>query len=349
VAAKSSSPVLGALCQASHKKPSDTEGKEDADSAGPKVSDDQRITADEVNKPQGWTVSVGYRFQPSSRHFVGSVEQKQREIAHNQVQNVLHLFDLSVERQISRRWALDFSVPFSHEYRDQSKTLYRTTGIGDMTVGARYWIFRPPTENGGNIVVGMSLKLPTGKDNSTGSPVSKTTGQPVQTALADQSIQLGDGGVGFSIDMQAYRPLVLGSMGYVTGSYLFNPEETNGVLTGRSKQGEGVMSVADQYLARAGVAHAVPGLPIVITMGLRMEGVPVKDVFGGSLGFRRPGYAVSGDPGFLVSVRNNVFSCNVPWAIYRKRPRSVADLTVGGAGDAAFADYLVTIGYSRRF
>ena len=82
---------------------------------------------------------------------------------------------------------------------------------------------------------------------------------------------------------------------------------------------------------------------------LRMEGVPVKDVFGGSLGFRRPGYAVSGDPGFLVSVRNNVFSCNVPWAIYRKRPRSVADLTVGGAGDAAFADYLVTIGYSRRF
>jgi hypothetical protein len=346
VAAKSSSPVLGALCQASHKS-KDTEGKED--SAGPKVADTDRITADEVNKPQGWTVSIGYRFQPSSRHFVGSVEQKQREIAHNQVQNVIHLFDLSVERQISRRWALDFSIPFAHEYRDQGSRLFRTTGFGDMTVGARYWLFRPPTENGGNIAVGMSLKLPTGKDNSTGSPVSKQTGQAVTTALADQSIQLGDGGVGFSIDMQAYRPLKFGTMGYVAGSYLFNPRETNGVPTGRSKKGEEIMSVSDQYLARAGLAHAWPGLPIVITMGLRMEGVPVKDMIGGSLGFRRPGYGVSGDPGFLVSVKGNVFSCNVPWAIYRKRARSVADLTVGGAGDAAFADYLVTIGYSRRF
>jgi hypothetical protein len=342
--------VLGALCQASHPKSKDTEGKEDADGAGPKVADTDRITADEVNKPQGWTVSIGYRFQPSSRHFVGSVEQKQREAAHNQVQNVIHLFDFSVERQISRRWALDFSIPFSHEYRDQGGRLFRTTGFGDMTVGGRYWIFRPPTENGGNIAVGMSLKLPTGKDNATGSPVSKTTGQAITgVALADQSVQLGDGGVGFSIDMQAYRPLKFGTMGYVSGSYLFNPREMNGVPTGRSKKGEEIMSVADQYLARAGIAHAWPGLPIVITMGLRMEGVPVKDVFGGSLGFRRPGYAVSGDPGFLVSVKGNVFSCNVPWAIYRKRPRSVADLTAGGAGDAAFADYLVTIGYSRRF
>ena len=96
--------MLGALCQASHQKSKDTEGKEDADGAGPKVADTDRITADDVNKPQGWTVSIGYRFQPSSRHFVGSVEQKQREIAHNQVQNVIHLFDFSVERQISRRW-----------------------------------------------------------------------------------------------------------------------------------------------------------------------------------------------------------------------------------------------------
>ena len=48
MAAKSSSPVLGALCQASHKS-KDTEGKED--SAGPKVADTDRITADEVNKP----------------------------------------------------------------------------------------------------------------------------------------------------------------------------------------------------------------------------------------------------------------------------------------------------------
>jgi hypothetical protein len=39
----------------------------------------------------------------------------------------------------------------------------------------------------------------------------------------------------------------------------------------------------------------------------------------------------------------------VPVAIRRNRRRSVSDILVGGAGDAAFADYLILVGYSHRF
>lgn len=37
------------------------------------------------------------------------------------------------------------------------------------------------------------------------------------------------------------------------------------------------------------------------SFGLRMEGVRVRDVFDKSLGFRRPGYALSLDPGLMYA------------------------------------------------
>ena len=137
---------------------------------------------------------------------------------------------------------------------------------------------------------------------------------------------------------------------YASGSYLFNPRDTNGVNSFRTRSGERVFSVADQYLIRAGISRAVPKIPgLVVTFGGRMEGVPVRDLIGGSNGFRRPGYAISGDPGFLYQRWGYVFSCSVPWAIERNRRRSVPDIANGIHGDAAFADYAFTIGLSKRF
>ena len=60
-----------------------------------------------------------------------------------------------------------------------------------------------------------------------------------------------------------------------------------------------------------------------------MEAIPVRDAFGKSNGFRRPGYAISADPGFLYSRWGYVFSCNVPWALERNRRRSVPDIANG--------------------
>ncbi len=80
-----------------------------------------------------------------------------------------------------------------------------------------------------------------------------------------------------------------------------------------------------------------------------MEGVPVRDVFGGSDGFRRPGYGISVDPGILYAHGLYTFSANVPWAVERNRKRSVADYQNHTHGDAAFADYALIFSLSRRF
>jgi hypothetical protein len=296
-------------------------------------------------------LSMGYRFQPSSRHFVGTVEQKQRELANNQIQNTYHLMDVSVSRQLTPRWSLNASLPILLASRNQlyvPRGDFRVNSIGDMTLGARAWIFRPPTESGGNIGIGFNLKLPTGKYNATGAALDRN-GAPI-IATADQSIQAGDGGTGFSLDIQAYKPTYFQSMLYFSGSYLFNPRNTNGVSTFRTRPGEEYLSVADQYLYRGGISHAVPKVRgLTATFGGRIEGVPVRDAFGKSEGFRRPGYQISIDPGFMYARGSYIFSCNIPFAVERNRRRSVPDYQNGIHGDAAFSDYALIIGFVKRF
>ena len=201
--------------------------------------------------------------------------------------------------------------------------------------------------------MGVSLKLPTGRPDATSWAIDRT-GKAV-IATADQSIQAGDGGYGFALDMQAYHRLTFSSNVYFSGTYLFNPRDTNGVPTFRTRPGETVMSVADQYLFRAGFASAVPKMGrfsfrgLTATFGARMEGVPAFDLIGDSNGFRRPGYAVSLDPGFLYARGSYLFSCNVPFAVYRNRTRSNSDYANNTWGDAAFADYALTFSFSKRF
>ena len=85
-------------------------------------------------------------------------------------------------------------------------------------------------------------------------------GNPI-IAIADQSIQAGDGTVGFAIDTQAYLPIWFRSMVYFSASYLFNPADTNGVSSTRVRFRETINSITDQYLARGGISHAVPRFP----------------------------------------------------------------------------------------
>ena len=302
-------------------------------------------------RPKLWTVSVGYRYQPSFRHFIGTVEQTQREVNHNQIENIYHLLDVSVERQITPRWSAFASVPVLFAHRNQlyaPSAKYSVNSFGDASVGARAWIFKPPTESGDNISVGLSLKLPTGKYNATG--LAKDSKGQTIIATADQSIQAGDGGTGFAVDIQGYKRTYFNSELYFSTLYLFNPRDTNGVSTFRKLPGELVMSVSDQYLYRGGVGHAVSKIRgLAVSIGGRMEGVPVRDAFGKSDGFRRPGYAISVEPGFLFRHRDYTFSCNIPWAVERNRKRSVADYANNTHGDAAFADYSLNFSLSRRF
>ena len=58
---------------------------------------------------------------------------------------------------------------------------------------------------------------------------------------------------------------------------------------------------------------------------------------------------VAVEPALAYVAGKNTITLGVPFAIYRNRLVSVADEANGTHGDAAFADYLILVGYSRRF
>ena len=273
------------------------------------------------------------------------------------MENRLHLFDLSLSYQVSPRWSLNVAAPFMTVDRisHRNDTLTHSAGMGDMSVGAKFWIFRPPTESRQNIQVGFSMKLPTGDPS-----VTNEVGP--NTVAVDQSIQLGDSGTGFSLDFMAFksiRRITLFSM----GAYLFNPKNTH--LPSGTRQvapsppgigyrgfsGPGTLySVSDQYLLQSGAGYAVPKLTgLAFTVTGRVEGVPARDIIGREDGFRRPGYAVSVGPGIMYSRGRNTWSVSAPIAVRRDRTENVNDAARGSHGDAAFADYLLLVGYSRTF
>jgi hypothetical protein len=301
----------------------------------------------------GLTITTGYRVYNSWRHFIGTDEQKQREELHNAVLNHVNLFELDLNYQFTPRLSIIASVPGMEATRHQESNptnYYRSGGIGDVTVGVHSWIFRPPTENNGNVSISAQLKLPTGINDAKGTTM--VNGTP-QTRPFDESIQPGDGTWGFALATEAYHPVIWKTTAYFTGSWLFSPQDTTGVLTYRKQPGEQVISATDQYLWRGGFSRPVTGVKVLrglaFSMGGRMEGVPVRDAFGSSNGFRRPGYVISIEPGFMYSRGRYMFTASGPWAMERNRTRSVSDIANNTHGDAAFADYSVITGLSYSF
>lgn len=302
----------------------------------------------------GLTITTGFRTYSSYQHFIGTVEQHQRQTLHNAVLNHVDLFELDLNYQLTPRVSVIATVPGMEATRHGESTntnYYRSGGIGDVTVGAQTWIFRPPTENHGNVSISGSLKLPTGINDAKGT--TTLSNGTTQERPFDESIQPGDGTWGFQLATEAYHPVIWQTTAYFTGSWLFSPQDTTGVQTFRPAPGEGVISATDQYLWRGGFSRPVTGVKLLrgtaLSVGGRMEGVPVRDAFGKSDGFRRPGYVISIEPGLMYARGSYMFNVSGPWAMERNRKTSVTDLENHTHGDAAFADYTIIAGISKTF
>ena len=205
-----------------------------------------------------WGFSLGWRYQESDRHFVGDEYQEERDELGNQVINHVNLADLTVRYQATKRVELSLGVPIfmatrSQSLRQQGVELerYQTAarGVGDVFFTTRRWMFDPDTHPGGNLQLGVGVKIPTGQNNATdtfrvlsGSTVTN------QIRTVDQSIQPGDGGFGILVDFTTFSAMAGGKMSvYGGGAYLATPGEKSNVQTYRTAPGEEVMSIADQY------------------------------------------------------------------------------------------------------
>jgi hypothetical protein len=257
-----------------------------------------------------WVVSVSGRYLHPTRHFVGDVQQYNRQEDANQVINHQVFVDLGVQYTVTSQWNIGLVMPFAISDRSQlapaSQGGFRchtqAAGLSDMRGGGYYWIWNPRNNPKGNVEVGMALKMPTGEDGAVDTFLTKSG--PVVHPV-DQSIQPGDGGWGFTVELNAYRQLFNRTAAYLQAFYLFNPENENNVLTWRDNSStipgavtvtpnqasyyEHYMSIPDQYFARAGFSYlAVPSWGLAVNLGGRVEGIPLHDALGGSDGFRRP-------------------------------------------------------------
>src|SRR5262249_61030608 len=130
------------------------------------------------------------------------------------------------------RATLASSMPIMYAKRKNGSThdrIFHSSGIGDVSPGARMWLVRPPSESRQNIAFGVGLKLPTGKPDVTN---TFRTATGTVTQVVDQSIQLGDGGVGGVFDMQAYKAVKFMTF-FAAGGYFFHPPKTHALQTRR--------------------------------------------------------------------------------------------------------------------
>jgi hypothetical protein len=318
-----------------------------------------------------WQFNTNYRYFKSFRHFKGTQEQKDRLVQHTDVRNYSHSLDLSIVRKLDERWSLSLNMPllansrsslYEHglvngSYVKRERRSTHSYGLGDMRFSAYYWLLNPHKSMKGNIQLGLGIKFATGVDDYQDYWYNVGPGGTKELRTVDQSIQLGDGGTGITAELNAYRTIDRVSL-YANGFYLFNPRDVNGVRTYRETlspllYNESIMSVADQYLFRTGVAYNVND--IGFSIGSRIDGIPVHDAIGGSNGFRRPGYIVAIEPGINYSTSKVHYYLNVPFAVERNRTQSVTDKERSREtgtkvqGDAAFADYVINIGASFKF
>lgn len=310
-------------------------------------------------------LGINYRFFKSFRHFRGLEEEPDRVTNSTEVINFSHSTDFFLTYGISKRVYSSITLPtvfnsrsslYEHGRNERNTTFSR--GIGDIRFGIGAWLLNFEENINGNISIGLGLKLPTGNYNASDIFYNVGPNAEPQTRPVDQSIQPGDGGIGFTLDFQSYKKIANGLFGYASGFYLLNPRETNGIRTFRETlnpilENEAIMAVPDQYSIRAGISYSISP-SISSSLGSRFDCVPVKDLIGGNNGFRRPGNVFSIDPGLSLNQNNFSFNLNIPFAVRRERPQSITDIQteqLTGSprhGDAAFADYVINFGITYR-
>jgi len=338
--------------------------------------------------PGQWQVGTNYRYFKSFRHFKGDEEQFDRLVKQTQVINHSNTLDLSASMGLTLRTQLNVSLPVSYtdrssyyEHGGQTTTFpgarktSTSAGIGDARIGISSWLWNPVSHTKSNLMLGVGLKLPTGNWNVQDSfynvlvtdPVSGTSSRQTVYRPVDQSIQLGDGGLGLSLELQGFWEMAEGLFAYGNAFYILNPRGVNGTMTNRRASimvpgnpvaqvftNEYMCSVADQYAARLGFLSQSQLHGLSFSWGVRLEGVPVRDLVGESYGFRRPGYTIAAEPGVTYMKGKTTVNFNMPIAMYRIRKQSVTDKEVQDAtgvarnGDAAFADYLISLGVTYR-
>jgi hypothetical protein len=282
-------------------------------------------------KPHELQVGITYRSFRATDHYSGTVFQTQRRDLKNFVINRQSIFDLIATKGVNARSNVTIDLPILNSGWSSPRPLgsvvqapgprfnERASGIGDLSVLLKTYL-KDPESHGSNVALGIGIKAPTGKAGVT-NVLPDLAGNNPQPRTVDQSIQPGDGSWGIPTSLEAYKS-VRGVNVFFTMNYLISPRDTNGVSSGFApttpSPSINVFSVPDQFLYRLGVGGAIKQVPgLSGSLSWRKEGVPQKDLIGGSHGFRRPGYSTSVEPSLSYSKGGTTYTMAVPMTLSR--------------------------------
>lgn len=321
----------------------------------------QYLQTEKAFASYNWLLNVNNRYFKSYRDFKGGTDQKTPKQDESKVYS--YTMDLMVSRLMRDGWSVSLGLPISANTRSATlehggpgTTRHSTHsfGIGDLRLTTYKWLLRPTVKQKGNIQAGLGIKFPTGDFRVQDYFYRNDT--TLVLAPVNPSIQLGDGGTGIISELNGYYQFSKTISIYGNAFYLSNPRDHNGVSTTAGKNPSPlqvqtkntVASVTDQYSLRAGVDLTVDRL--ILSAGLRDEGVPADDLIGRSSGTRRAGHSLSFEPGITYRMNKMSVYAYVPIIFDRETRQIVPDKLASDItgtyilSQGGFADYLVFVG-----
>jgi hypothetical protein len=303
-------------------------------------------------RPHEWQAGVAFRKLSADKWFVGREIRDDKAPFGKPLSLDISSMDFTFRYGVTRRASVGLTLPFSRGvqtrfYADGQSHTVTAQGLGDVSLMGTMWFADPINVPRRNVALGAGIKAPTG-NNHAADDFFTSTG--ITRAVVDQSIQLGDGGLGIIVQSQGFQQLGERAFVFAAGSYLVSPKGKTDVQFVKSDgTGSGMfLSVPDVYYAKAGVAYALwPARQLSASFGARVDGIPIRDVVGGGDdGFRRPGYSLFADPGFSIAVGAGTLTLNAP---VRVGQNFKPDLTAGHPVGGDLADFLLFATYTVRF
>jgi hypothetical protein len=308
-------------------------------------------------EPIKWLVNVNTRYSEFHKTFIGSEEVPVPP--EDQPFSNTFIIDFAVTRIYDHGWSVSVDIPLMTANRrtyqehggvngDHMKHTTSTFGLSDIRITGYKWLYDVTVAHKGNIQVGLGVKLPTGDYR-----YQDFYYQPDRvTAPVNLTLQLGDGGTGFTTEVNAFYTINQTISLYGNLFYLFSPRDMNGTISRNTNgqpytqaevdAGANVNSVPDGFTARGGANFTLNKL--VLWGGIRLEGSPVRDVIGASNGLRRGGYAVSVEPGLNYKFKNSQIFLFVPLPIYKTMNQTLPDKALNRPSRGGMADYLIFLG-----
>ena len=303
------------------------------------------------HRARKWQLTLAYRRLVSNEWFIGSEDKSALAPGGESPVFKIHTLLVDVAYSIDERYRVRLMIPvstasFSRIWPDRVRHTQTARGIGDVSLTGEAWILTPRTHPRGNISVGLGVKTPTGS-NSIASQFYTATG--AVDFPADQTVQPGDGGWAILSQFQAFRQITERTFAYAGGSYMVSPKARSDVR--QTPTSPIYWSVPDVYSARIGGSFSVlPDQGLAMSLGGRIDGIPVHDLLGGGddSTIKRTAYVVFADPGLSLTRGNSTFTLSVPYRVKVNRHKSLYEQRTNGVNGGGFAKYLVFASYMHR-